>query len=165
MSKILLIGANGFIGKNLCQKLLNSNHRVEEISRNTIFNNKPIGDFEKFNNWSELLASIDVVIHLVGFVHKKKLLKKLDKINNYDINFLLTKKIASAASLSNVKQFIFLSTVGIHGKNSNGKPINEDSDKLPYSEYTFTKLLAEESLIEISKSKNLNYTIVRPQEI
>ena len=75
MSKILVIVANGFIGKNLCKKLLNSDHRVEEISRNTIFNNKPIGDFEKFNNWSELLATIDVVIHLVGFVNKKMQMK------------------------------------------------------------------------------------------
>lgn len=67
--KILILGATGFIGKNIFNSLINQHH-VIAASRKPIAGLKDWRhiDFSQENNWKELLAGVDVVINAVGIV-------------------------------------------------------------------------------------------------
>ena len=94
MKKICITGANGFIGKSICQSLINSNYRVRAFTRshtgiiktNNIEYIKINSDFTKVN-WRDLLIGCDCIVHCAGKVPS---FKKKEKIEYYkSINIVL----------------------------------------------------------------------------
>lgn len=162
MYKILITGADGFIGKNLSKELIEANHLIIKLSRKYKYKGKAIGDFNEFNQWDELLADVDIVIHLAGYVHKNEKSHTKIRNNNHTSNYILTKNLFDASLNTNIKQFIFLSTVGVHGQRANSRLISEESKANPYSDYTSSKLLSEKYIIDTSHGYDLKYTIIRP---
>jgi len=71
---VLVTGANGFIGKALCEDLSQSGYLVREAFRSdssvvTAVESQVVGEINGETDWSEALRNIDVVIHLVARVH------------------------------------------------------------------------------------------------
>jgi len=73
--KVLVTGARGFIGSNLCARLLQYNNEVHAVSRNdSVSNSDPIrwwnGDPADFEFVSDIFKSIkpDYIFHLSGYV-------------------------------------------------------------------------------------------------
>lgn len=99
MTKVLITGANSFVGKNYIK--FSQNAKVDEVS---LIDNRPDEiDFSKY----------DVVLHLVAIVHQSK---SIDDQEYFKINRDLCIETASEAKKAGVKQFIFLSTVKVYGK-------------------------------------------------
>ena len=70
MNKILVTGANGFIGQSLCNKLIKKNKivrgivRDESIAKNNLnIEYASVGDINSETNWMHLLSNIDCIIH------------------------------------------------------------------------------------------------------
>lgn len=168
MKKICITGANGFIGKSICQSLINSNYRVRAFTRsltgiikaNNIEYIKINSDFTKVN-WRDLLIGCDCVVHCAGKVPS---LKKKEKIEYYkSINIDGTRYIAEQSSKAKVKKFIFLSSINVLGSNTNKrKPFVYNDKPEPDSDYGLSKLLAEKLLKKISKETGLDIVIIRP---
>ena len=181
MKKICVIGANGFIGKKLCQGLSRLDISVRAVVRSIILSSEipnveyiNAGDINDIKDWSKIFLNCDCVIHCASIGHK--IFNQNDEIlSNYlnksvkGIN-LLTRQAAE----NSVKRLIFLSTIKVNGeKNSfstkmtKSKTCNESRfthKDIPKPEdfYGMYKLEMEKKLWEISSSTSLEIVIIRP---
>ena len=75
--KILVTGANGFIGRALCKRLFADNWRVHGAVRSSNqFNKLPskvnifqVGSIGPETDWTKALEGVDAVVHLAARVH------------------------------------------------------------------------------------------------
>ncbi len=143
MKRILLTGANGFVGNYFLKKYSSS----YEIITFSFLN-------DNFVNLD--LSNIDVVIHCSALVHQMKgaSWEQYEKIN---IN--QTIQLADKAKKSGVKHFIFLSTIKVYGEESN-KHYYENSRTNPTDYYSISKLKAEDSIRNI-ESSNFKISVLR----
>ena len=164
MSRILVTGANGFIGRNLCRRLLADGHQLTALSRSgtNIPGAHNLGfDFETSSEFPSL-DGIDVLFHLAACVphNKKKASKPADEIRK--INRDLTVFLAESAARSKVGRFIFLSTTSIFGNQSPlNKPFSEEDLASPHDLYTTSKHQAEIALTKLGQLTGLETTIIR----
>ncbi len=102
---ILITGANGFIGKNLKQRLNNfPNFKIVDLVKST-----------PKTKFSKLINNADIIFHLAGANREGK------KTNFKKKNYLLTKKICEILKKKKKKtKFIFTSTIHSNKKNIYG---------------------------------------------
>ena len=145
MPKILIAGANSFIGTNF--RKFSKYQDIEEIS---LHENRPEDiDFGKF----------DVVLHLAAVVHQ---LKKIPESEYIYVNRDLCLRVAENAKTAGVKQFIFLSTLKVYGDYVPDTDLrNENSECFPDDSYGRSKYEAE---IGLQKLEDINFivSIIRP---
>ncbi len=107
--KILITGAYGFVGTNLCRYLVGKGHEcvaldIPKAKRDDV-------PYKVFYSWDELDAvdwvGIDAVVHLAGKAHDLKNVS--DPQSYFDINVGLTEKIFNAAN-GKVPRFIYFSS-------------------------------------------------------
>lgn len=161
MDKILITGSNGYVGNCLKNYLIDKNKNIVLLSRESQINGKKINDLSKISDWESILSGVHTVIHLAAYVHKSEFLSKKNAKINYDINCSLTQKIAKNAKIAGVKNFIFLSSIGVLGSSTNESKLNKFSKYNPYSKYTHSKMLAEVKLTKMIKADKMNIIILR----
>jgi nucleoside-diphosphate-sugar epimerase len=137
MTKILITGANSFLGMNYIR--LSKFKDVEEVS--LLERNPDDVNFSSYTN----------IIHLAAIVHQSK---KIPEKKYFQINRDLCLKVAGNAKKAGVENFIFLSTVKVYGKSStNFEPLNEDSPCNPVDPYGESKYQAEIGLKKLEDDK------------
>ncbi|MFI4919746.1 MAG: NAD-dependent epimerase/dehydratase family protein [Legionellales bacterium] len=167
MSKILVTGATGFVGRSLVPALILAGHEVrcavtqkrDWLQAEQVLINK----LELQTDWSEVLQGIDTVIHLAARVH---VMQKTDasSLGAYcEINSKATKIIAEQAVKHHVKQFIYLSSIKVNGEFTlSGSPFTEENDAQPEDPYGQSKLYAEQYLQSICHNTGMQFVIIRP---
>ena len=103
--KILITGAYGFVGTNLCKYLVSKGHECHALD---IPAAKRDGvPYVSFYTWDGLdkLPVVDAVVHLAGKAHDLK--KVASEQSYFDINVGLTEKIFAAAKTT---RFIYFSS-------------------------------------------------------
>ena len=90
-------------------------------------------------------------------------MKGLSSKSDYDeINTKLTRELALKSISSGVRRFIFISTIKVNGEETFTKPFTADDSAQPQGDYAVSKFNAENALLEISKTSNLEVVIIRP---
>ena len=157
--KILLTGATGFIG----QRLINAvNGEIHVLSRRKHSNFKTvICDLQSKVIPDDALDSVDTVFHLAGFSHD---LRDATKIQNLyqEVNVEATVRLAKLAVKSNVKRFVFVSSVKAGGCSTFGVCSSEKDQGDPEGVYGKTKREAELKLLKIGKESGMHVSIIRP---
>src|ERR1035437_1293768 len=145
MIKVLIIGANSFVGTNF--RKFSHYKDIEEIS---LHENKPEDiDFGKF----------DIVLHLAAIVHQSK---KIPENEYFKVNKDLCLRVAKCAKKAGIKQFVFLSTLKVYGEFvPNSELKNENSECFPNDTYGRSKYEAE---IGLKRMENSDFivSIIRP---
>ncbi len=167
MEKVLVTGANGFIGSNLCRKLLDEGYQVNALVRKSsnleFIKKMPLtlfyGDITRPETLKPALKKVEKVFHVAGLAADWGSYSLFEKIN-----FQGTKNIALEADAAGVKRFVYVSTVAFHGF---GKQYIKENDPpakklIPYAR---TKLLAEQWLWDFAKSSSMEITAVRPGNV
>lgn len=116
MKTCLVLGAGGFIGKNLCIKL-SSKYKViaydryicEELEGLTNIICKT-GDFVKTTDFSPLLEEVSIIYHLIGTTLPQKGTKHI--ISELNQNLLPTIHLLEAIKEAGIKRMIFASSGG-----------------------------------------------------
>lgn len=147
MKRILVTGANSYIGENVRNYLLKEQGDfVVEVKDTFGWEPKP-----------EDFSTYDAVFNVAGIAHIKE--TKDNRNLYYDVNRDLVVKIAKAAKKGGVKQFILLSTMSVYGKTTGY--ITKNTAPCPVNAYGKSKLQAD---IEIEKiaSDNFIFTCLRP---
>lgn len=165
--KILVTGANGFVGMHLCKKLLDKGHIVYGLARNPakvlmIHPNFVVikGDL----NYSQLLwieqlpEDLDACAHTAGLVHS------YSSKNFFIVNAEGTKSLIN--SLKNQfktrhLKFILISSLASAGPVDFGEKKDESQPDFPVSDYGRSKKEAEEILKHLSPT-NWTTSIIRP---
>jgi nucleoside-diphosphate-sugar epimerase len=165
--KLLVTGANGFVGRALCAKLIRQGLTVLAAVREetAIENWTPIviGTIDNATNWSVALSGVDVVIHLAARVHVMHD-KAADPLAEFrKVNVDGTLNLARQAASAGVKRFIFISSVKVNGEHTEaGKPFTEEVAANPQDAYGISKLEAEQGLLKIAQETGMEVVIIRP---
>jgi len=144
MAKILITGADSFVGTNYMK--YSQNEEIDEIS---LIDNRP----EEID-----FSGYDVILHLVAIVHQ---LKTISEKEYFKVNKDLCLQTAEEAKKAGVKQFIFLSTVKVYGEfNPESGPWTESSECYPEDPYGRSKYEAETELRKL-EDNDFAVSIVR----
>jgi len=177
MERILVTGASGFVGAPLVKALQKKGYLVRTTSRGISKNAgyEGTGTTEHFvldlvkddTDYEELLANVNVVIHLAAIVHA--IHKPGDDFSDYyRINTCGTEKIAKAASNYGVKRFILLSSIKVNGERNisddigNSVAFNENDSPCPQEGYAKSKSEAEDAVRKICHESKMDFVILRP---
>ena len=160
---VAVTGANGFIGKAVCEYLLRHGFKVRPLAREKLepsFYVSP--ELGEHANWSEVLADVSCIIHCAGRAHVMREIE-LDPMEVYrEINAKGTKTLAEQAVRCGVKKFIFLSSIKVNGeKTSNEEKFKFNDYPNPKDPYGISKWEAEQALMKISATSELEVTIIR----
>lgn len=142
--KIIITGATGFVGKNLSKFLKNKGKTALPLSLR--------------NSWA-LEKNANAVVHLAGKAHDTK--NTSVESEYFEINTELTKKLFDSFLNSQIKDFIYFSSVKATADTVHGI-LDENHQSNPQTPYGKSKLMAEEYLLskEIPNYKRL--FIIRP---
>ena len=162
---ILVTGATGFVGRNLIPLLVGKYNNLYAMVRQTskieFLKQYGIklrsGDLLDKTTLKECLEDIDVVIHLASLMSDKDYLPDDEFCKT---NVLGTKNLIEEAG-GEIKQFIYISSVGVYG------PTNESGarEEQPYgrdlSVYERSKAEAEKVILSFAARNNFSFTILR----
>lgn len=160
MKRVLVVGANSYIGKSFAQYISHKNCEIisdeQQDCRNDIIQVDLVGAANGQWRYTSF-EGYDTVLHLAGIVHKKE--KKKNNQLYYDVNCKLTVEVAKKAKAAGVKQFIFMSSASVY--NSKETCITKDTKPNPNTLYGKSKLAAEKALSKLG-SDTFNIAIIRP---
>jgi nucleoside-diphosphate-sugar epimerase len=180
MNRVLVTGANGFVGKSLSSLLKKQGFQVRaalrEQSRATLPKDFPVRDQVTFdldsneNNYDLLLDDVDFVVHLAARVHIHK--ERGDDRDVYrKTNIDGSRLLAQQAAQHGVRRFIFLSTAKVNGEYTiTGKlpgqgSFTESDPAKPQDAYSTSKFEAERAIHDICQSTQMESVILRPSLI
>ncbi len=173
--KVLVTGADGFIGSHLCELLLENGYDVRAFVYYNSFNlwgwldsldkNKKSkidifsGDIRDPNGVREAMKGIDEVFHLAALIAIPFSYHSPDSY--VDTNIKGTLNVLQASRELNTKRILITSTSEVYGT-AKYVPIDENHPFQGQSPYSATKIGADRIAESFYRSFDLPLTIVRP---
>lgn len=169
MKRVLITGANGFIGQAMCNHLLAQGWQVlGAIRRRDCRYDLPkgvlacvVGEIDRHTYWDRFLKDVDTVIHLAARVHHPKDASEDIFRIYHETNTIGTGRLLRAAISSNVRRFLFVSSIKVNGEGID-RPYRESDPPAPVDPYGITKAEAENLVNFYRKKANIETTILRP---
>lgn len=166
--RLLVSGANGFVGRALCTELVKRGLRVRGATREACLlddavENIAVGDIDEYTDWRDALRDIDVVIHLAARVHimRESAADPLAEFRRTNVQG--TENLARQAAACGVKRLIYVSSIKVNGEETvNGDAYRETDPPAPQDAYGISKHEAEMRLKELTQATGLEVVIIRP---
>ncbi len=164
MTNILVTGAGGFIGRNLCVALAGEGYRVTGVD--------PLmpADVEVFPSFTALkgdirdralMARLLVGTETVFNLAAAHLSVSLPEKEYEEVNVTALSALVDLAREGGVKRFVHVSSVGVYG--SPGViPADETTPCVPVSVYGRTKLAGEKRVLANGKGGPMGVVVIRP---
>ena len=172
VDRILITGANGFVGSALCRRLRDEGTSVRGGVRDRV--NIPMGggsegevfewvvlhDQSSEEEAHQALHGVQTVIHLAARVHVMTD-RAADPLGEFRrVNTSWTERLARAAAQQGVRRFVYLSSIKVYGEESMA-PFTEQDAPNPQDPYGISKWEAEQALAAVSSETGLETVIVR----
>lgn len=170
--KVLVTGADGFIGSHLVERLLAEGYAVRALSQYNSFNNwgwlegiiNPdlevvTGDVRDPNLCRHIVDGCSTVYHLAALIAIPYSYVAPDSY--VDTNIKGTLNICQAARDCGVERLVVTSTSEVYGT-AKYVPIDEKHPKQPQSPYSATKIGADAIAMSFFNAFNLPVVIARP---
>ena len=159
--RVVIAGATGFIGRELCRQLdagavdivpLSCGGKALPGGRATI-----AVDLATQCVDAALLGDVDVVFHLAGIAHQRARPAVYEQVNHR-----ATLDLAAAAATAGVRVFIFLSSVKAMGEPTGHELRTESHCAITQDPYGLSKRKAELDLQAIYRDSPMSVVILRP---
>lgn len=175
MKKVLVTGADGFIGSHLTENLLEKGYEVKAFTMYNSFNTwgwldtfskEKLDEIEIFsgdirdpNGVKEALKGVDAVFHLAALIAIPFSYQSPDSY--VDTNIKGTLNVLQAARVLDTERVLITSTSEVYGT-AQYVPIDEKHPFQGQSPYSATKIGADRLAESFYRSFNLPVSIVRP---
>lgn len=147
MKRVLITGANSYIGEAFRKSLLREPHQYAVDVKDTV-------------GWKpgpRQFVPYDVVFHVAGIAHMKE--TRTNQQLYYDINRDLAIQTAKAAKAGGTRQFILLSSMSVYGMTVGS--IGKDTPVNPVNAYGKSKVEADEEIKKL-EDKSFLFACLRP---
>lgn len=151
--RILITGANGFLGKIITSTL--TGNEIYTLGRNAPMNYV----FDLAKEIPLLDKKFDVVVHAAGKAHTMVSNKSLPA-EFFHVNYQGTLNLLQGLKKEPPNSFVLISTVAVYGRES-GNLITEDAPLLAKDPYGKSKVMAETAVSEWCQKYNVKCTILR----
>jgi len=180
--KVLITGVPGWLGGRFLEILLNGYKNegpavrdwqirclvlpgqdeafIKNLNKTTSYQ-YPIeiinGDVTKKESLASAVKGVDVIIHITGLIHPKKISEL------YEINTIGTLNLITEASNAGVKRFVYVSSNSVGGTNlKRHKMLKETDEPRPYMNYGLSKYYAECIVNSFQETAKMETVILRP---
>lgn len=166
MSNILVTGAGGFVGRLLCQALVSQGYATRGLVREVGSQVEGVEYYPVDLVHDSLpplcLYEVNCIVHLAGRAHVLNDPEE-DPLTRFRVvNCEATLKLARQALEAGVKRFIFMSSIGVNGSQTDAEPFDEMAEPHPHADYARSKFEAEEGLKHLLADTTMELVIVRP---
>ena len=171
--KVLVTGANGFLGSWLTERLVADGHQVRVLRRESSDLSEIehldveycLGDVTDLEGLKKHFQSVEVVFHLAGVIGYKPGMRDLME----RVNVEGTRNVVEACAKNNISKLVHMSSVAAIGAGLNrGEILNEGSlfNLSPYNlGYFETKKAAEDLVMEANQQQKVQAIILNPATI
>jgi nucleoside-diphosphate-sugar epimerase len=168
--KVLVTGASGFIGRALCEHLLQQGWSVRAATRLVPPATAMLPGTEMVRiaavdgetDWSDAVNGVDAVVHLAARVHvmRESNPNPLDAFRT--VNTEGTNRLAAMAEEFGVRRIVYVSSIKVNGEQTAAGPFTESDVPRPLDAYGMSKWEAEQALWERARRTGLEVVVVRP---
>lgn len=168
MFKVLVTGANGFLGRHVVEELLKQNYEIrvfvrskEKFSEFSSYQGIEIieGDLRFYGAFEKLLSGISAVVHLAAS-------KKGDMEEQFESTVVGTEKLLMAMGNLKIKRLILCSSLSVYDFGKIGKKLSVDTpletDIYDRDGYAISKIWQERVAKSLSQKYGFDLTIFRP---
>jgi nucleoside-diphosphate-sugar epimerase len=158
--KVLITGANGFIGN-----MLMAHYRAQGIpvvGVDLSGNGEDIfqGDIGQPETISQLLQDCDVVVHTAALVSNS-----IADADMWRVNVLATRNLIAAAEKHKVRRFVQISSIVAYGNSAEGELDEEQPVHADGGSYVLTKLASEHAVLAATANSPMELVIIRPGDV
>ncbi|MBS3138981.1 NAD-dependent epimerase/dehydratase family protein [Candidatus Woesearchaeota archaeon] len=157
MTKVLVTGGSGFIGREIVQTLLKKGFEVNvldifnvDVPGITFFQGSVL-DQEII---SKAMSNCEYVIHMAAILGVSK--SSYAPVECLDVNVLGTRNVLKCCVIHGIKKIVFPSSSEVYGEPVR-VPVTEDTVLQPKSEYGVSKSVCEEYIKAYKKQHNLDF--------
>jgi UDP-glucose 4-epimerase len=161
----IVLGGGGFIGTNLCRRLVEDGHRVRAFGRNCPFPEALEGvewfhgDFADGASLAAAIETFDVIYHLVN--GSTPLSANLDMAGDVERNIVASLGLLEICRKLGVSRVVFVSSGGTIYGCPQQIPTPETAPTDPITAYGITKLAIEKYLALYQHLHQIDYRILR----
>ena len=170
MKRILVTGADGFVGGHLCTHLASAGLSIKAATRRPPHSTERMDSIEhcqiasigRTTDWSAALEDVEAVVHLAARVHTLDARSKKDLKAFREVNVEGTRTLARACIRAGVRRIVMMSSVKAMGEETaRDQPFAEDSPCRPRDAYGISKWEAEQTLWEVAAGSRMEVVILR----
>ena len=164
MKRVLLTGATGFVGRNLCLLLAGAPYVVRAALHSPrtepagVAEAAVIGDITSQTDWGAALEGVDTVIHAAARAHR---VNDTAEEPYFEVNARGTLCLARAALRAGVTRFIYVSTIKVNGEGEPDRPYSASDEPHPSDAYARSKWLGEKYLYEVVAATAMQGVVLR----
>jgi nucleoside-diphosphate-sugar epimerase len=158
--KVLITGANGFIGNTLMRYY--KAKKVSVVGVDLVGNGDDIieGDIANPETISHLLESCDVIVHTAALVSNS-----IADRDMWRVNVLATRNLIAAAEKYKIRRFVQLSSIVAYGNTAEGELDEDHPVHADGGSYVLTKLASEHTVLAAQAKSSLELVIIRPGDV
>jgi len=158
--KVLITGANGFIGNKLMAHY--QAQGIPVVGVDLSGNGEDIfqGDIAQPETISQLLQDSDVVVHTAALVSNS-----IADADMWRVNVLATRNLIAAAEKHNVRRFVQISSIVAYGNSAEGELDEEQPVHADGGSYVLTKLASEHAVLAAAANSPMELVIIRPGDV
>ena len=158
--KVLITGANGFIGNKLMAHY--QAQGIPVVGVDLSGNGEDIfqGDIGQPETISQLLQDCDVVVHTAALVSNS-----IADADMWRVNVLATRNLIAAAEKHKVRRFVQISSIVAYGNSAEGELNEEQPVHADGGSYVLTKLASEHAVLAATANSPMELVIIRPGDV
>jgi len=162
---VLVTGATGFLGRNLCPYLVAQGYRLRVLARSTsnvsflrdLGVELVYGDVRDPDSVRQAIEGCRWVIHAAG-----KFRFWGQREDFFAVNVKGTANVLAAAACAGIDRLIYISTIAVVGAPRAGQVLDEQVPCEPRDAYQRSKLEAEELVLSACREQGLPTIVLRP---
>ncbi len=160
-SRIAVTGAAGFIGSALVNHLHTTGTQVLALSSTARswpagIRSVPLTSYEDPQELVRIFEGVDAVVHLAARAHRG------GNPAEFESNVRSARAIAQACVAAAVRRLVFISSIGVNGNLTVGRPFTEDDLPDPAEPYAHSKLEGENAVFQALSGTATTWTVLRP---